>query len=252
MASSERKLHRSTNRPRVFASDISWILQHVQPLDDTESDTQPIREDLNRVIRTVVDDDRVAKAFEDVDRLLFVPEAYQDLAYSNAGSIPPTEISPVISKPSMVAKMTALLELKGDEKVLEVGAGSGYGAAILSRLAREVHSVEIRPDLAESASTRLKGLGFDNIVVHQGNGSLGLSEQAPFDAIILTAAVFGEVPIALREQMAPGGRMVLPIKPSFVIPSGPDDQMLLLLKKGIDGSLHGENKGIVRFQALES
>jgi protein-L-isoaspartate(D-aspartate) O-methyltransferase len=216
-------------------------------------DQNPSREDLNRVVRSVIDGDRVIKAFENVDRAMFVADGFQDLAYTNEGALPPTETSPVMSKPSMVARMTALLELTGEETVLEVGAGSGYGAAILSELAKKVHSIEVYPKLAESATERLKSLGFDNVDIHQGDGAYGVPEAAPFDAILVTAAVMGEIPGVLLDQLAPGGRMVLPIKPNFVIPGGPNDQMLLLIRKSSDGfSTTCENKGVVRFLPLET
>jgi protein-L-isoaspartate(D-aspartate) O-methyltransferase len=239
-------------KKRVFASDISWMLQHA-PLPDGDEIDSPTREDLNRVIRSVTGDNRVVKAFENVDRAMFVADELQDLAYVNEGALPPTETSPVMSKPSMVAKMTALLELTGEETVLEVGAGSGYGAAILSEMANKVHSIEVYPKLAESAAERLKSLGFNNVDIHQGDGIYGVPDAAPFDAILVTAAVMGEIPGALLDQLAPGGRMVLPIRPNFVIPGGPNDQMLLLIRKSLDGSsVNAENKGVVRFLPLET
>ena len=155
-----------------------------------------------------VTDPRVLEAMRRVPRHLFVPPDYRDLAYSD-GPLPIGH-GQTISQPFIVAYMTALLRLKGDEKVLEIGTGSGYQAAVLAHLAREVHTVERIPALAEQARQRLEALGLDNVTVHLGDGTLGLPELAPFDAILVTAAA-PKVPQSLLDQLADGGRLVIPV-----------------------------------------
>jgi len=150
----------------------------------------------------------VLDAFESVPRHLFVPEAVRDLSYEDF----PHRIDhgQTISQPYIAAYMTQMLELTGTERVLEVGTGSGYQAAILSRLAAEVHTVELIPDLAECAKRTLDKLGITNVFVHIGDGSLGWDESAPYDAIIVTAGG-PRVPKSLLTQLADGGRMIMPV-----------------------------------------
>lgn len=155
-----------------------------------------------------VTDPRVLDAMRRVPRHLFVPPDYRDLAYSD-GPLPIGH-GQTISQPYIVAYMTALLRLKGDEKVLEIGTGSGYQAAVLAHLAREVHTVERIPALAEQARRRLEALGLTNVTVHISDGTLGLPELAPFDAILVTAAA-PKVPQSLLDQLADGGRLVIPV-----------------------------------------
>ncbi|MBD3288600.1 protein-L-isoaspartate(D-aspartate) O-methyltransferase, partial [candidate division KSB1 bacterium] len=131
--------------------------------------------------------------------------------------------SQTISQPYMVALMTQLLELKGNEKVLEIGTGSGYQAAILAELAAEVYSVDRHPALAKQAQTLLNELGYSNVHIKTGNGTLGLPEAAPFDGIIVTASA-PEAPEALIEQLKDYGRMVIPI-------GSRDQQELTLIQK---------------------
>lgn len=159
---------------------------------------------LSRDIR----DRRVLQAMRTVPRHLFVPAEYRYLAYSD-GPLP-IGCGQTISQPYIVALMTQLLRLRGDENVLEVGTGSGYQAAILAHLARQVHTIERFPELAEQAAAVLKSLGLTNVQVHIGDGSLGLPDHAPFQAIIVTAAA-PEVPRTLLDQLADGGRLVLPV-----------------------------------------
>ena len=158
-----------------------------------------------------ISDKRVLEAMRRVPRHLFVPSDRRGKAYDDAPL--PLGEGQTISQPYMVAWMTELLGLEGDEKVLEVGTGSGYQAAILGLLAREVYSIERIEWLAEQARTRLDELGFKIIEVVVGDGSKGLKSQAPFDAIIVTAGSPG-VPQALVEQLADGGRLVIPVGPS--------------------------------------
>jgi protein-L-isoaspartate(D-aspartate) O-methyltransferase len=160
--------------------------------------------------RQGIRDRRVLEAIAQLNRADFVPE----LARYAAGQDSPLPIGhgQTISQPYVVAIMSQALELKGDERVLEVGTGSGYQTAVLAHLCREVYSVEIVPSLAESARELLERLGFENVHLLQGDGSLGWPEEAPFDAIIGTAAP-ESVPPKLLGQLKPGGRMVMPVGP---------------------------------------
>lgn len=155
-----------------------------------------------------ISDRRVLEAFETVPRHFFVPEEYRHLAYED-GPLP-IGFSQTISQPFIVAYMTQLLDLTGNERVLEVGTGSGYQAAILSALTAEVHTIELIPALAERARKTLEQLGVTNVSIHIGDGSLGWEEAAPYDAILVTAAG-PRVPPPLLKQLADGGRMVLPV-----------------------------------------
>jgi protein-L-isoaspartate(D-aspartate) O-methyltransferase len=155
-----------------------------------------------------INDARVLVAFETVPRHLFMPEEIRDSAYEDYPH--PIGHGQTISQPYIVAYMTQSLELTGTEHVLEVGTGSGYQAAILSRLVREVHTIELIPVLAKSAAHILADLGMTNVFIHIGDGSLGWSESAPYDAIMVTAAA-PRVPQSLLNQLADHGRMILPV-----------------------------------------
>ncbi|KKP80056.1 MAG: Protein-L-isoaspartate O-methyltransferase [Candidatus Levybacteria bacterium GW2011_GWB1_35_5] len=164
---------------------------------------------LHDQIRTRVGEGPVLAALDAVDRALFLPddERIRELAHLNV----PIRLTEglAIPQPSMLATMAQLLRLTGEEAVLEIGTGTGWGAAVLSRLARTVDTVESDTTLAASAEGRLRNLGFDNVTVHSGDGLLGLPDRAPFGAILLTGSV-QEVPQALMDQLAVGGRMVVP------------------------------------------
>ena len=151
---------------------------------------------------------RVLEAMRAVLRHEFVPREFLILAYDDQPL--PIGEGQTISQPFMVAAMTEALELAGPERVLEVGAGSGYQAAILALLAQEVHTVENHEALAHEAEERLARLGYGNVTVHIGDGTLGLAELAPFDAILVTAAA-PRVPPPLVEQLSEGGRLVIPV-----------------------------------------
>ena len=153
-------------------------------------------------------DKGVLKAMAKVERHLFVPEQVRPYAYSDRAL--PIGFGQTISQPYMVAIMTQCLELKGKEKVLEIGTGSGYQAAILSEIAKEVYTIEIIEGLGQMATQTLKIHGFNNVKVKIGDGFEGWPEHAPFDRIIITCAV-NKIPEPLVEQLAVGGRMVLPI-----------------------------------------
>jgi len=160
-----------------------------------------------QIVSRGVHDRRLLEALRYVPRHWFVPEEYANIAYTD-GPLPIGQ-GQTISQPYIVALMTELMELEGDENVLEVGTGSGYQAALLGVLARQVHTIERHATLAEKAEQSLMRLGLTNVRVHVGDGSLGLPEYAPFHAIIITAAA-PRVPQPLLDQLAEGGRLVLP------------------------------------------
>jgi protein-L-isoaspartate(D-aspartate) O-methyltransferase len=172
-----------------------------------------------------VRDRRVLDAIGRVPRHEFVSPSQWSEAYDNRPL--PIGEGQTISQPFVVAAMSEALELQGDERVLEIGTGSGYQAAILAELAAEVFSIEILPDLAERAAGVLSRLGYTNVHVRQGDGYAGWPEQAPFDAVIVTAAP-DHVPEPLTEQLALGGRMVIPVGPRYA-------QELVLLTRDEDG-----------------
>lgn len=160
-----------------------------------------------QIITRGIQDERLLKVLRQVPRHWFVPGEYAHIAYSD-GPLPIGR-GQTISQPYIVALMTELLELCGDENVLEVGTGSGYQAALLALLARQVHTVERHAALAEAAIMVLEKLKLTNVVVHIGDGSLGLADYAPFQAIMVTAAA-PRVPQPLFDQLDEGGRLVLP------------------------------------------
>jgi protein-L-isoaspartate(D-aspartate) O-methyltransferase len=153
-------------------------------------------------------DDRVLEAFRRVPRHQFVPKESRHLSYAD-GPLPIGQ-SQTISQPYIVALMTQLLGLDGDEILLEIGTGSGYQAAILAYLAKEVHTIERHEALAESAASVFSSLGYNNIHVHVADGTLGWEENAPYDGILVTAAA-PNVPRPLLDQLEDGGRLVIPV-----------------------------------------
>jgi len=184
-------------------------------------------------------DERVLDAMISVPRHEFVPVEQRELSYADQ----PIAIGEgqTISQPYMVASMAQALQLKGKEKVLEIGAGSGYAAAVLSRLAAFVYAIEIRAGLANSAKDRLSLLGFANASVITADGSVGFSEGAPFDAIVVAAAA-PSVPQALIEQLAEGG--------SLVIPVGADETQILMLVRKEGGETRSTTLEHCRFVPL--
>jgi protein-L-isoaspartate(D-aspartate) O-methyltransferase len=155
-----------------------------------------------------VADERVLAAMERVPRDLFVPAYLRDRAYDDAAL--PIGGGQTISQPYMVARIVEALGLTGNERVLDVGTGSGYQAAVLAELADEVHTIERLPDLAELARENLARAGYERVRVHVGDGTRGLPEHAPFDAIAVAAAA-PELPRTLYEQLEPQGRLVVPV-----------------------------------------
>ena len=183
----------------------------------------------------------ILKAFLDVPREAFVSPQYAHLAY---GDHPlPIEAQQTISQPYIVALMIQAADIKPGDNVLEVGAGSGYAAAVISRIAAKVVAIERQHELVEVARERLKRLGYDKVEIVEGDGTKGCPDEAPFDAI-LAAASGSHVPEALIAQLAPGGRLVMPIGgPGWV-------QELVKVTKQEDGILKQENLGGVRFVPL--
>lgn len=190
-------------------------------------------------------DDRVMQAMRDVPREQFVSLDQQSRAYDNG----PLGIgyNQTISQPYIVALMTDLLQLEADNRVLEIGTGSGYQSAVLSRLCKQVYTIERIEPLAIEARQRLRQLHYDNIESRIGNGALGWPEQAPFDAIMVTAAAAGEAPPALEQQLKIGGRLVIPVGGQGW------RQQLMLLIKNEDGLLQRRNiLGVAFVPLIES
>ena len=186
-------------------------------------------------------DPAVLDAFRAVPREAFVPAELQEFAYADAPL--PIERGQTISQPYIVALMTAALQLSPGESVLEIGTGSGYAAAILGRIARDVYTIERHEELAQVAARRLDDLGVKNVSVRHGDGSLGWPEHAPYDAIVVAAGGPG-VPPALLDQLAPGGRLVMPVG------EGRELQKLVRLTRQRDGSFASEDLEDVRFVPL--
>ena len=173
--------------------------------------------------------ERVMTAMRKVPREQFVPDDLKYAAFRN-GPLP-VGFGQTISQPYIVALMTDLLELQPEHRVLEIGTGSGYQTAILSLLCKQVYSLEVVPQLADSARIRLQLMGYDNIEVHVANGYQGWPEQAPYDGIIVTAAA-DQIPPILIEQLKPGGRLVIPVGEPYSY------QELVLVKKDEEGETH--------------
>lgn len=188
-----------------------------------------------------VRDRRVLDAMNTVPRETFVPERLAEFAYDDTPL--PIEEEQTISQPYIVALMAEALELQPGQRVLEVGAGSGYAAAVLSRIADEVYAIERHATLAELAQERMRRLGYGNVHVEHGDGTLGWPEHAPYDAIAV-AAGGPEVPPALKQQLAIGGRLVIPVG------TDPRLQELVRIRRVGPDRFEKENLGGVRFVPL--
>jgi protein-L-isoaspartate(D-aspartate) O-methyltransferase len=186
-------------------------------------------------------DTEVLSAIERVPREVFVPENFQDQAYENRAL--PIGQGQTLSQPQVVALMTQALQANRRTKVLEIGTGSGYQAAVLSRICRRIYTIERHRDLLKEAEARFLALRLHNITTRLGDGWKGWREQAPFDRIIVTAAP-PEVPGPLIDQLAQGGQMIVPLG------SSSRDQRLLRVIRDLDGRLHEEDLGAVRFVPL--
>ena len=183
-------------------------------------------------------DDAVLEVMRSVERHNFVPENYRDRAYSD-GPLPIGH-GQTISQPYIVAFMTEQLQVSSQHKILEIGTGSGYQAAILGELAKHVFTIEIIPELAEGAKNILNHLSYKNITVRAGDGYKGWPDKAPFERIMVTAAPT-EVPQTLVDQLAPGGRMILPVGAQFLV------QYLWVIEKDDQGTVTKEKILPVRF-----
>jgi protein-L-isoaspartate(D-aspartate) O-methyltransferase len=186
-------------------------------------------------------DPKVLAVMAEVPRHEFVSDWYGDEAYDDRPL--PIGHGQTISQPFIVALMTDLLRVGPDDVVLEVGTGSGYQAAVLAHLVRDVHTIEIVPELAADAEQRLDRLGYANVHAYTGDGYYGVPEPAPYDAIIVTAAAH-QVPPPLIYQLKHGGRMVIPVGGGFAL------QHLMLVEKGADGRVRTRQTLPVRFVPL--
>jgi protein-L-isoaspartate(D-aspartate) O-methyltransferase len=186
-------------------------------------------------------DPKVLAVMDKVPRHEFVSDWYEGQAYDDRPL--PIGHGQTISQPFIVALMTDMLEVGPDDVVLEVGTGSGYQAAVLAHLVRDVHTIEIIPELAERAEERLEFLGYDNVRTYTGDGYYGVPEPAPYDAIVVTAAAH-QVPPPLIQQLKPGGRMVIPVGGGFAL------QHLMLVEKDADGRVRTRQTLPVRFVPL--
>jgi protein-L-isoaspartate(D-aspartate) O-methyltransferase len=213
-------------RSRLLAAVLLWLGCRVNASDSgaPASDDDYARARERMVVEQIeargVRDPRVLAALREVPRHELVPASQRDLAYEDRPL--PIGKGQTISQPYVVAAMTAAVQLDGSERVLEVGTGSGYQAAVLAKLAKRVYTIEIVPELAERAKADLARLGYANVEVRQGDGWRGWPDAAPFDAIVVTAAP-DEIPPDLIEQLAVGGRLVIPV--------GRLEQSLLLVRK---------------------
>jgi protein-L-isoaspartate(D-aspartate) O-methyltransferase len=230
--------------PLAAVATLAWSCSAPEPsgaageADWTMARERMVRDDLRgRGIR----DERVLRQMNTVPRHLFVSERQRVYAYEDTPL--PIGQGQTISQPYVVALMTEALAPRSTDRVLEVGTGSGYQAAVLSGLVAEVHTIEILEPLANSARKVLQELGYRNVKVYHGDGYKGLPEHAPFDGILVTAAP-DQIPPPLLEQLRPGGRMVLPVGPEGAI------QSLLLVTKDEQGRIRKEDLGPVRFVPL--
>lgn len=200
--------HMASELPSALSGEDEFVVQRAEMIE-------------KQLRRRGVHDSGVLAAMAAVWREEFVPKECRQRAYEDAPL--PIGEGQTISQPYIVAAMTAALHLTGNERVLEIGTGCGYQAAILSHLAKIVFTIESRSELASSAAARLDRLGFENVHVHCGDGTLGLPELSPFDAILVAAAA-PSVPEPLREQLAEGGRLILPVGDA-------DNQELLYIER---------------------
>jgi protein-L-isoaspartate(D-aspartate) O-methyltransferase len=209
--------------------------------------TSPPADDVERMEfqlalrRRGISDQAVLRAMEEVPRENFVAPGFTDSAYADQAL--PIDCGQTISQPFVVAYMTEQLEVGPQHRILEIGTGSGYQAAVLSRLAHEVVTIERYRTLADTARERLQTLGYTNVTVRLGDGMAGAPDLAPFDRIMVTAAA-EDVPDALVAQLTAGGKMVLPVGPRH------DAQYLVKLTKQADGELTHEELIAVRFVPL--
>jgi protein-L-isoaspartate(D-aspartate) O-methyltransferase len=212
------------------------------PIQDSSPSEDQYNEARDRMVRQQleardINNPRVLQAMREVPRHLFIPPEWRSQAY---GDYPlPIGLGQTISQPYIVALMTQLSDPREEYRALEVGTGSGYQAAVLGKLVKEVYTIEIVPDLAERARETLEENGFKNVFVKAGDGYQGWKEKSPFDLVLITAAA-PRIPDPLVEQLAEGGRMVMPLgEPGWI------QQLIILEKK--DGKLKRRDSISVRF-----
>jgi protein-L-isoaspartate(D-aspartate) O-methyltransferase len=224
---------------------LAWRLT-AAALAVTSVEAADFRADRERMVREQIEsrgitNAQVLAAMRQVPRHEFVPEQWIDAAYEDHPL--PIGYGQTISQPYIVALMSELLQPARGAKILEVGTGSGYQAAILAEMGAEVWSIEILEPLAKEAAVRLKRVGYDKVHVKRGDGYLGWPEQAPFEGIIVTAGA-GQIPPPLVGQLKPGGRMVIPVGEEHA------EQSLLLVEKALDGKISTHNVAPVLFVPL--
>jgi protein-L-isoaspartate(D-aspartate) O-methyltransferase len=221
----------------------TWEMQdtlrsHPAFLERVDEREKMVFEDIENYPYRPVSDRKVLQAMQTVPRHAFIPGSLQKYAYNNSPL--PIGYNQTISQPYIVASMTEMLDLKGNEKVLEVGTGSGYQAAVLAEVCKEVYTIEIVPELGKNARKILEKLGYNNIHVRIGNGYLGWSEEAPFDRIMVTCAP-EDIPEPLINQLKPGGMIVIPVGKSHQV------QNLVIVKKNKNGRVFSQKQYPVRF-----
>jgi protein-L-isoaspartate(D-aspartate) O-methyltransferase len=226
------------------------LLPGTQCSSPVEPPLAPQRADFGEARKRMIDDQirargvanpRVLEAMTLVPRHEFVPEEFRASAYDDHPL--PTSQGQTISQPYIVALMTELADPKPEHRVLEIGTGSGYQAAVLSGLVQDVYTIELLPELARTAAERLQRLGYKNVHVRDGDGYLGWPEHAPFDSILVTAGAT-EIPKPLVEQLKPGGRMIIPVGDTSSV------QMLQIVEKDMNGDVRVRDSIPVRFVPL--
>jgi len=213
----------------------------VRALDDSSYDAARETMVREQIAARGIRDPRVIESMRRVPRHLFVPPADRERAYIDA-PVPIGE-GQTISQPYIVALMTELVRPQSGDRVLEIGTGSGYQAAVLSGLVRHVYTIELEETLARRAEGVLREQKYDNVTVRVGDGYAGWPEHAPFDIIVVTAAP-EQVPQPLIDQLKPGGRLVVPVGPRFTV------QQLQLIEKNASGEIHTKNVSPVMFVPL--
>ncbi len=228
-------------RPFINRGDVSIV--NGKEAKSTEEDYAQQRKMMveQQIVARGVKNKRVLDAMNSVPRHLFVPEGYRRGSYFDQPL--PIGLEQTISQPYIVALMTEMLDVDKDDTVLEIGTGSGYQAAVLSTIVKELYTIEIIEELGLQAAERLKSLGYDNVKVKISDGGLGWPEKAPFDAIIVTAAA-PKIPDPLIEQLKPGGRMVIPVDNNYY------SQDLLIVEKDETGNINTKKTIPVRFVPL--
>ncbi len=246
-----KPIHRRLWRRPALVALLAGLLVAPSPsTDSARSERDPYAEERARLVKNIatdtfgrdaVKDEAVLDALRAVPRHVFVPESQRREAYRDKPL--PIGYGQTISQPYIVASMTELLEVDSDDVVLEIGTGSGYQTAVLAEIVQQVYTIEIVPELADSARDRLKRLGYENVEVRTGDGYNGWAEHGPYDAIIVTAAA-SHIPPPLIEQLKPGGKMVIPVGPVFQV------QQLMRVEKDAEGKVRQRSVMPVRFVPL--